>query len=81
MSIRAYLSKTVTLIKIFLTLPLSFVYFLSGFVPKNSEIWVFGSYHNKFQDNTKYFFKYITNNRKNIKAFWLTDDNKTYHLL
>jgi len=81
MSIRDFLSKTVALIKIFLTLPLSFVYFLSGFIPKNSEIWVFGSYHNRFQDNTKYFFKYITKNRKNIKAFWLTDDNKTYYLL
>jgi len=81
MPIKNYLSKTFTLIKIFLTLPLSLVYFLSGFIPKNKEIWIFGSYHNKFQDNTKYFFKYINKNHKNIKAFWLTDDNKTYHLI
>ena len=78
---RDYLSKTVTLIKIILTLPLSFIYFLSGFIPKKKDVWVFGAYHGKFQDNTKYFFKYITKNKKNIKAFWLTDDNETYQHL
>jgi len=74
-------SKIFTLFRIFLTFPLSFVYFLSGFIPKNKEIWIFGSYHNKFQDNTKYFFEYIVNNYRNIRAFWLTNDNKIYHIL
>lgn len=75
------LRKIFTLSKILITLPLSIIYFISGFVKKNYNLWIFGSYHNKFCDNSKYFFKYIIENQKHIKAYWMTSDKHVYNSL
>lgn len=60
----------IKLIKLLL-LPVILIVYL---IPKNRNIWIFGSqYGHFFNDNSMYFFKYVNeqHNRK-IKAVWLT---------
>jgi CDP-glycerol glycerophosphotransferase (TagB/SpsB family) len=57
-----------------LNLPL---YYLSLIVPKNRNIWVFGSWFGeKYADNSKTLYEYVLENDKNIKAIWLTTSNQ-----
>lgn len=48
----------------------------SRLVPKNKKIWVFIGWHRHpqgeiFADNSKYFFLYVNNNKKDISPIWL----------
>jgi CDP-glycerol glycerophosphotransferase (TagB/SpsB family) len=41
-------------------------------VSKEKKLWVFGAwYGNKYADNTKYFFEFVTKNHPEIRAVWL----------
>lgn len=58
---------------IILFLPFNYVlYFLSGFIPRVNNIWVFGSF-GIFNDNSSYLFKYIKRNSDlRIRAIWIS---------
>ncbi|HGC4783938.1 TPA: CDP-glycerol glycerophosphotransferase family protein, partial [Escherichia coli] len=49
------------------------VYFLSGFFPRNPNIWVFGSF-NGFEDNPKYLYLHVLNKNKEIRSIWIAKD-------
>jgi len=71
------------ILRFLLYLPVGyFVYFLSLFVPKNSNIWVFGSWFgNKFADNSKYLFLYVKKFHPEIRALWFTHNENVYSQL
>jgi len=49
------------------------LYLVSTRVPKNPDLWIFGSRQGEaFAENAKYLFRYIHENRRDIKAVWLT---------
>ena len=49
------------------------VYFISLFVPKRKNVWIFGSKGgDSYSDNPKYVFEYINKNQPEIKTVWLT---------
>ncbi|MDT8823878.1 CDP-glycerol glycerophosphotransferase family protein [Vibrio vulnificus] len=60
-------------IKLFILWPL---YYLSGFMKRDKKIWLFGSYKNRFNDNSKYAFLRCSASLKNIECYWITDDEK-----
>ena len=50
---------------------------VSFLVPKNKNIWIFGSWFGeKYIDNSKYFFEYINEKHLNVRAVWLTRSKK-----
>jgi len=56
----------------FLLYPL---YIISFFIPKDKNIWLFGSGHNNFSENSKELFLYISRLKNNdIKAIWISGD-------
>jgi len=56
------------------------IYFLSFFVVKNKNIWVFGSWFgDKYGDSPKYLFEYVNKNHPEIRCIWLTRNPKTLH--
>ncbi len=59
------------------------VYWLSFLIPRNKNIWVFGSsFGRRFADNPRYFYLYINQYKKNeIKAIWITGDEDIVKLL
>ncbi len=58
------------------------LYFLSKMFPKDKKIWVFGSwYGNTFSDNSKYLYLYVLKNHPDIKAYWITQNNKVFRAL
>jgi CDP-glycerol glycerophosphotransferase (TagB/SpsB family) len=51
------------------------LYFASGFFRKDPNIWVFGSpLGQKFADNSKYLFLYVTKNHPDITCVWLSSN-------
>ncbi|HEY9246264.1 MAG TPA: CDP-glycerol glycerophosphotransferase family protein [Candidatus Methanoperedens sp.] len=54
------------------------LYFISFFIPRKKNIWIFGSWGGKrFSDNSKYLFLYVANNHKSdIKSIWISKDKK-----
>lgn len=49
------------------------VWLISGLVPKNKNLWVFGSWFgNKFADNSKYLFLYVKACHPEIRSIWLS---------
>ncbi|GDX07042.1 CDP-glycerol glycerophosphotransferase family protein [Buttiauxella sp. A111] len=61
------------IVKIMLLWPM---YFLIGFFSRNKKIWCFGSYKNKFNDNTKYAYIKCSYKYPDVKCYWVTDDNE-----
>lgn len=62
------------------SLPINILLFnLCRLIPsRDKHLWVFGGREgNQFDDNARYLFEYVNNNHKNIKAIWLTKDEKT----
>src|SRR3569623_2039132 len=53
---------------------LSLVYWISGLIPRSARKWVFGSYSNAFNDNSKYLYIHVVENHSEIEAVWITDD-------
>lgn len=55
------------------------LYWISFFIPKNKNIWVFGAWFGqKYSDNTKFFFEYVSKKDPNITAVWLTSNKQIY---
>jgi len=55
-----------------LNLPL---YWIAKLVPKDENIWIFGSWlGEKYADNSKYLFEYINKKHPEIRAIWITKD-------
>ncbi len=55
---------------------------LSYFVPRNKNIWLFGScYSVLFNDNAKYLYLYVNENFPNIKAIWISSNKNTIRFL
>lgn len=52
------------------------IYFISGLIPRNKKIWIFGAPSNLFFDNPKYLFIYVTENQKIILPVWISGDEK-----
>lgn len=53
-------------------------YILSKLIPKKQNLWVFGSNKYTFNDNSKYFYLYVIQNRKDIDAVWITHSINLY---
>lgn len=70
------IQKLFTLIKLILELPLVIVYYISGVIPKDASIWVIGSYHGKYIDNSKYLFEYISKTHSEITIIWLSGNRE-----
>ncbi len=52
--------------------PLYLIYFLSGFVKRDKNTWIFGTYNAGFGDNSKYLYLYLEKNYPEIKIIWIT---------
>lgn len=53
------------------------VYYISCLIPKNNNIWIFGSWHgHKFADDPKFLFLYVKRNQPRIRPVWLTRNPK-----
>lgn len=53
------------------------LYLISSLTPKDKRLWVFGAMHGrKYGDNSRHLFEYISDNRSEIKAVWLTRNKK-----
>jgi CDP-glycerol glycerophosphotransferase (TagB/SpsB family) len=49
------------------------LYSLSILIPRRKDIWVFGSWKGeKFFDNSKYMFLFMSNNHKEITSIWIS---------
>lgn len=66
-------------IKFALKLALGYpLYFISGFIPRNKNIWVFGSFDGAYKDNGRYLYEYIINNPVcGIRAIWISPDQNS----
>ena len=54
------------------------IYCLSLFVPRKSNIWIFGAWFGeKYSDNSKYLFEYVNQHHKNIQCIWLSRNRDT----
>jgi CDP-glycerol glycerophosphotransferase (TagB/SpsB family) len=70
------------LYKYFLNLPGLFVYFVIGFMPRDKDLWVFGSWEGmKYCDNAKYLFQHVNKYHPEIKAVWLTKEPKVFEAI
>lgn len=50
-------------------------YFISFFVKKDDQLWVFGSvFGTQYADNSKYFFEYVSNCHPEIRSIWFSDN-------
>ena len=58
------------------------LYYISFFIPKNKNIWVFGAWFGeKYADNSKALFEFVNNNDKEIFAVWLTQSKIVFKYL
>ena len=69
----AFLKKIfIFLFSILQSIFIIFIYLFSGFKSKKKNLWCFGSLAGKeFRGNTKYLFKYLEKNHKEIEIFWI----------
>jgi len=60
-----------------LSIPL---YWLSYFVPRNHNLWVFGAWGGlRYADNSRYVFEYVCENEPVIRPVWLSRDRMIVH--
>lgn len=58
------------------------LYFLSFVIPRVKRKWVFGSYIvDQFNDNPKYVFLHVSLSHPDIRAIWITKDDRIYQEL
>lgn len=54
--------------------------YFSMLAPRKRKQMAFGAWFgNKYDDNSRYLFEYVTKNRKDITAVWITDNEKVYN--
>lgn len=58
--------KVLSIALLFTLYPLSFL------VPRKKNLWLFGSYYNKFADNSKYQYLWTAHNAKDIETVWIS---------
>ena len=52
------------------------------FLKRDKQLWVFSAWNGqKYSDNSKYLFEYISKNHKDIKCVWLTRNKDLYNEL
>ena len=56
------------------------LYSLIGLFPRNSKIWIFRGFADKYVDNSKYLFEYVNQNTE-LLAIWITNNIDTYLIL
>ena len=55
------------------------IYLASFLVKRDANIWVFGSWKGQlYNDNSKYLFEYVLNEKKDIKAFWIVKNKRLF---
>lgn len=65
------------IIKYFLYLLFTPLWYLQLLLPRNKDIWIFGAWAgNRYSDNTRAFFTYIIKNKPEITAIWLSRNNE-----
>jgi CDP-glycerol glycerophosphotransferase (TagB/SpsB family) len=58
------------------------IYLISIFIPKDDNLWIFGSwYGEKYSDNSKYLFEYVNENHPEIRAIWLTKNDNVMKII
>lgn len=59
------------------------IYWLSFLIPRNKNIWLFGStFGKRFADNPRYFYLYLNQCKKaKIRAIWISHDKKIIKFL
>lgn len=58
------------------------IYFFSCLIPKNQNVWIFGSWGGeKYSDNSKYLFEYINENHPEIRAIWIVKNREVKKVL
>jgi CDP-glycerol glycerophosphotransferase (TagB/SpsB family) len=68
------INKIKILLLLLVNIPL---WLISKFITKDKNIWIFGAWSGKkYADNSKYFFEYVNEQYPNVKAIWVSDDNK-----
>jgi len=66
------------IVKVPLYLLGNLVYLISHLVPKDKNLWIFGTWFGeKYADNSKYLFEYVNKNNPEIRAVWLTRNKNT----
>ncbi len=53
------------------------VYPLSKLYPRSPKVWVFGAADNEFSGNPKYLFLWVSENRPDIEAVWISGNRNT----
>lgn len=54
----------------------SLLFFVSRFITKNKNIWLFGSWFgDKYADNSRFLFEYLHKEHPEIRAVWITDSD------
>ena len=52
---------------------------IQRFIPRNKNLWIFGSWSGKkYSDNSKFLFEYVNLHCSNIKAIWITKSDEVY---
>jgi CDP-glycerol glycerophosphotransferase (TagB/SpsB family) len=58
------------------------LYYISFFIPKNKNIWVFGAWFGeKYADNSKALFEFVNRHDKEILTVWLTQSQTVFRFL
>lgn len=58
------------------------IYLFSCIIPKNGNIWIFGSWGGeKYSDNSKYLFEYVNENHPEIRSIWIVKNKKIKKIL
>lgn len=64
-----------TLLRLAITPLTTILYWLGGFIPRRKDRWIFGSYGNAFNDNSKYLYIEVVENNPEIEAIWITGNS------
>lgn len=58
------------------------IYVISFFIPKRRDLWIFGAWFgDKYADNSKYLFEYVNEHHPEIRAVWLSKNEKTLEII
>lgn len=77
--LRGCMNKSI--VKIMKILVKQILFFVSFFIPKNKNLWLFGAWGGKcYGDNTKHIFEYA-NSLNEINAIWVSKDEITVNML
>lgn len=57
------------------------LYFVSGRIRRDARLWVFGDYHGKFSDNSKYLYLYINKHLPDVRAVWISPNKDLVRIL